>query len=79
MNLKLCQFADMKIKKLVEVRPYKSELLKEKTLRYGNDNTVDNLLCKKLEEHNTIKQHFHGDDMNGVCSRRLLDNIDHIF
>ena len=32
-----------------------------------------------LDEVNIKKQHFHGGAMNGVCCRRLLDNVEALF
>ena len=32
-----------------------------------------------LDKFKIKKQHFHGGAMNGVCCRRLLDNVDSIF
>ena len=48
-------------------------------MRNGNAKGTENLLYEILEEYNIKKQNFHGGAMNGVCSRRLLDNVDPIF
>ena len=41
--------------------------------------SIDNLLFDILEASNIKKQHFHGGAMNGVCCRRLLDEVDVVF
>ena len=47
------------------------------TKRVGNEDGLDTKLEKLLEETCKIyPQTFHGGEMNGVCCRRLLDNID---
>ena len=51
----------------------------EQQKRAGNVNGIDNLLLGFVEERKIKKQHFHGGSMNGVCCRRLLDNVDVIF
>ena len=78
-NTSIRQYTDMKKKKTAELKQHKIELAKEKKARNGDKNRTENLLYNILDEHNIKKQHFHGGAMNGVCSRRLLDNIDPIF
>ena len=57
----------------------KLKLEGEQNKRSGNINGIENLLLGFLESRNIKKQHFHGGSMNGVCCRRLLDNVDGIF
>ena len=45
----------------------------------GNEVSIEHLLGLILESFNINKQKFHGQTMNGVCCRRLLDNVDEIF
>ena len=47
-------------------------------MRNVDENGIEHLLYKVLEVHNIKKQYFHGGAMNGVCSRRLLDNVESI-
>ena len=62
-----------------ELRSVKASLKNEQEKRGHSDNTLENLLYLILEESQIQKQHFHGGAMNGVCCRRLLDNLDTIF
>ena len=65
--------------KMKELRQVKLNLEREKQQRAGDEAGIDNLLFDILEQYNIKKQSFHGGAMNGVCCRRLLDNIDNIF
>ena len=65
--------------KMKELRQVKLNLEHEKQQRAGDEAGIDNLLFDILEQYNIKKQSFHGGAMNGVCCRRLLDNIDNIF
>ena len=76
-NLKT--FKEKKTKKNAELRKLKSELKCEQEKRKGDSFGIENLLNLVLENVKIKKQHFHGGSMNGVCCRRLLDNIDQIF
>ena len=68
-----------KKKESKKLKTVKLKLELEQQKRAGNVNGIDNLLLGFLEERNIKKQHFHGGSMNGVCCRRLLDNVDVIF
>ena len=61
------------------LRLVKSNIEKEKQKRSGNEISIDNLLYDILTKSNIKRQQFHGGTMNGVCCRRLLDNVDVIF
>ena len=61
------------------LRLVKSNIEKEKQKRSGNEMSIDNLLYDILTKSNIKRQQFHGGTMNGVCCRRLLDNVDVIF
>ena len=78
-NVSVRQYSEEKKNKTSEMKQYKKELEVERKKRNGNENGIENLLYKILEDHNIKKQHFHGGAMNGVCARRLLDNVDPIF
>ena len=78
-NKNIRQYAENKKKILAELKKYKALLAEEKKKRSGEETSMDNLLYQILEEHNIKRQHFHGGAMNGVCSRRLLDNTESIF
>ena len=69
----------MKTKLNKDLRKLKNDLVTEREKRCGNENAIDHLLYNVLEGCNIKKQHFHGGSMNGVCCRRLLDNLDVIF
>ena len=62
-----------------QLRKLKLDLKKEQQKRINDSNGLEYLLHDILEEFHIQKQHFHGGAMNGVCCRRLLDNIDLIF
>ena len=66
-------------KKNTDIRKWKADLESERFKRKGNHAGIDNLLYNILEASNIKRQHFHGGSMNGVCCRRLLDNLDVIF
>ena len=70
---------EMKTKKNKELRLRKKQLVDERAKRSGNISGLDNLLYNILERKNINKHHFHGGAMNGVCCRRLLDNVSDIF
>ena len=76
-KLKLLQ--NTKKLKNKELKNVRSLIEKEKELRKGDEESLENLLHCILENSNIKKQHFHGGSMNGVCCRRFLDNIDTIF
>ena len=79
LTTKLRTITDRKKKNSAELRQLKDELVRERKLRNGDENGMENLLLKVLEKQKIKKQHFHGGAMNGVCCRRLLDNVDAIF
>ena len=55
----------------------KGDIKKYISRREGNEDGLDTKLEKLLEQQCKIYvQSFHGGEMNGVCCRRLLDNID---
>ena len=54
-------------------------LKKEQQKRSNENNTLEDSLYSILEGCKIQKQHFHGGAMNGVCCRRLLDNVETIF
>ena len=78
-NKSLKSIASMNRKKMDKLRTVKSKLINAKNERLGDDDSLANLLMNILEKVNIKKQAFHGGAMNGVCCRRLLDNIDTIF
>ena len=57
----------------------KRQLVEERSKRSGDITGLDNLLYHILDQKKIKKQHFHGGAMNGVCCRRLLDNVKEIF
>ena len=69
----------LKKKKLAKLRLVKGEIENERKARKGDEGSVEDLLLGILESFNIKKQHFHGGAMNGVCCRRLLDNVDEVF
>ena len=75
--LRVCR--RQKHKKLVKLRKVNSELKKQQMKRENDEVGIENLLYTILEESHIQKQHFHGGAMNGVCCRRLLDNLEVIF
>ena len=62
-----------------ELRKLKLDFKKEQQKRSNDSNGLEYLLHEILEDFHIQKQHFHGGAMNGVCCRRLLDNVDSIF
>ena len=74
----MCQIKGL-LEKKKNKRQVKLSLEGAKQQRTGDEEGIENLLFEILEKHNIKKQSFHGGAMNGVCSRRLLDNIDSIF
>ena len=69
----------LKTDKGKEMKKLKVKLANEQLKRNGNVDGMSHLLYNILEESKIKKQHFHGGAMNGVCCRRLLDNLDVIF
>ena len=69
----------MKSKNNKELRTLKRQLVEERSKRSGDITGLDNLLYNILDQKKIKKQHFHGGAMNGVCCRRLLDNVKEIF
>ena len=78
-TLLLKQVSGLKKKKLAKLRLVKGEIENERKARKGDEGSVEDLLLGILESFNIKKQHFHGGAMNGVCCRRLLDNVDEVF
>ena len=70
---------ESKTKQNKELRQLKTNLVSEREKRKGNAMGIENLLYLILDESTIKKQHFHGGAMNGVCCRRLLDNLDIVF
>ena len=62
-----------------ELRKLKLNLNNEQQKRGYKDDGLEDSLYGILEDCKIQKQHFHGGSMNGVCCRRLLDNLDIIF
>ena len=54
---------------------YKVRLNNMKKMRMGNDDSIDTLLFKILDDAKIKKQSFHGGAMNGVYCRRFSDNV----
>lgn len=61
------------------MRKLRLNLKKEQQKRSNENNTLEDSLYSILEGCKIQKQHFHGGAMNGVCCRRLLDNVETIF
>ena len=61
------------------LRQHKTLLNDLKQKRIGNEESIDTLLYKILDDAKIKRQSFHGGAMNGVCCRRLLDHTDTIF
>ena len=70
---------ESKKEKTSELRNINSKLKVEQQKRLNDEEGMENLLYNILEDSHIQKQHFHGGAMNGVCCRRLLDNLDIIF
>ena len=79
MKEQLEKFSELKKKNTAVLQKLKQELVIERKKRNGDENGIEHLLYKVLEAHNIKKQHFHRGAMKGVCSRRLLDNVESIF
>ena len=70
---------ELKARKKTEKRKWNVQIGVEKQKRKGDELGIEHLLYNILEHFNIKKQHFHGGAMNGVCCRRLLENLDEIF
>ena len=57
----------------------RESLSNERSKRGENAHSFENLLQNILNQIGVKKQHFHGGSMNGVCCKRLLDNVVTIF
>ena len=75
----LSDLIDKKRKLTSEKRSVKGSIEEEKNKRSDNEENIENLLHVILDQCKIKKQHFHGGSMNGVCCRRLLDNVEVIF
>ena len=75
----LKRLQEVKKQKSCELRLVITKLKTEQQKRENDAHGMEHLLYNILEESHIQKQHFHGGAMNGVCCRRLLDNVEVIF